>query len=62
MRLQAVTTGTRPAGAYRIVLGFHSEKLWRDWVASKDHQQRAWPAIERTLRPHGVTAILYALI
>jgi heme-degrading monooxygenase HmoA len=62
MKLQTVTTGTRPAGAYRIVLGFQSEKLWRDWVASSDHQRRAWPALERTLGPHGVTAILYTLI
>jgi heme-degrading monooxygenase HmoA len=62
MKLKKVTTGVKPVGSYRVVLRFESEELWRDWVASTDHRHRAWPAIERTLQPNGITAILYYVL
>jgi hypothetical protein len=62
MKLKKVTTGMKPIGSYRVVLRFESEELWRDWVASTDHRHRAWPAMERTLRPNGITAILYYVL
>jgi hypothetical protein len=62
MRLRTVAKGVAPLnGPYRIILGFESENHWQNWIASRDHEERAWPAIEKTLRPNGLTAILYTL-
>jgi heme-degrading monooxygenase HmoA len=55
-------SGTAPSGLYRAVLSFASEEQWSAWVNSSDHMHRAWPSIERAIRPSGVTAVLYELL
>jgi heme-degrading monooxygenase HmoA len=59
LKLRQAVVGEAPRDAnYRLVISFQTEAQRQAWVASQDHQ-RAWPAIERTLRPGGLRAILY---
>ncbi|MBM3812445.1 MAG: hypothetical protein FJW20_12520 [Acidimicrobiia bacterium] len=44
----------------RLLISFQTEEQRLQWVASDDHQ-KAWPAIEKTLKGSKLTAWLYAI-
>jgi len=59
LKLRKAIVGAAPANApYRLVISFQTEEQRQTWVASDDHQ-RAWPAIEGTLKGSQVVAVLY---
>ncbi|MGC8793788.1 MAG: antibiotic biosynthesis monooxygenase [Bryobacteraceae bacterium] len=62
LRLRRVVTGEASKDSnYRLVIRFQTEEQRQAWVASEDHQ-RAWPAIERTLRPGRLRALLWEAV
>ena len=59
LKLRQAVVGAAPANApYRLVISFQTEEQRQTWVASEDHQ-RAWPAIEGTLKGAKLTVLLY---
>jgi heme-degrading monooxygenase HmoA len=59
LRLRQAIAGAAPPNApYRLVISFQTEEQRQTWVATDEHQ-RAWPAIEGTLRGAKLTAALY---
>jgi len=59
LKLRKAIVGTAPASApYRLVISFQTEEQRETWVATDDHQ-RAWPAIEGTLKGAKLRAVLY---
>lgn len=59
LKLRKAVVGAPPPNApYRLVISFQSEEQRQAWVASADHQ-RAWPAIEGTLKGSKLAAVLY---
>lgn len=59
LKLRKAIVGAAPPNAsYRLVISFQTEEQRQTWVASDEHQ-RAWPAIEGTLKGSKFTAVLY---
>jgi len=59
LKLRKAIVGIAPADApYRLVISFQTEEQRQTWAASDEHQ-RAWPAIEGTLKGAKLTALLY---
>ncbi|MBM3776290.1 MAG: hypothetical protein FJW37_14180 [Acidobacteria bacterium] len=62
MKLRETLAGAPPANAtYRLLISFETEEQRKQWVAADDHQ-RAWPAIESTLRGAKYGAVLFDLV
>jgi gluconolactonase len=59
LKLRTALAGRPPDGCtHRLVIRFQTEELRLQWVASPDHQ-KAWPAIEGTLRRAPSAVLLY---
>lgn len=62
LKLRGEVVGEAPKEwNYRLVISFQSEEQRQAWVKSEDHQ-RAWPAIEKTLRSGRLRALLYEVV
>gem|GEM_PF-917991 len=62
LKVRGAVAGEPPRDAnYRLLIAFDSEQRRQAWVAGEDHQ-RAWPAIEKTLRPGRLRAVLYDVV
>jgi heme-degrading monooxygenase HmoA len=50
LKLRSALAGKPPENcAWRLLISFQTEELRLQWVKSDDHQ-KAWPAIEKTLK------------
>jgi len=62
LKLRGAVVGEPPGDFnYRLVISFQSEQQRQAWVKSEDHQ-KAWPAIEKTLRPGKLRAVLFDVV
>ena len=62
LKLRSVPVG-KASGSWnhRLLISFQTEEQRQKWVAHDDHQ-RAWPAIEKTLKGAKFGALLYDLL